>query len=212
MGCVHLHAAFLPPPALLHELTALVRAQEPPPPEAESPEKRGLFGRRQEEAPVPVGPPAPLLDVLGTDEMAVPITNFGFVHTTTARTLGSVLAVATERYGAPEVVFSGGSALLDEDDRFVWAQLRSDDDGVEVMRGIAREVVSAVEPLGLFCDRRAFRDRVPVARINDGTTVEHLESVLAALDAYTSQPWRVTEVAVLRRGVGPWANVPIGST
>lgn len=210
---MHLHAAFLPPPALLEELTALVRALEPPPsPVAESPEKRGLFGRRQEEASVPLGPAAPLLDVLGTAEMSVPITNFGFVHATTARTLGSVLAVATERYGAPEVVFSGGSALVDEDDRFIWSELRSDDDGVEVMRGIAREVVSAVEPLGLFCDRRMFRDRVPVARINDGTTVEHLESVLAALDAHTSQPWRVTEVTVLRRGVGVWENVAIGSS
>jgi hypothetical protein len=57
-----------------------------------------------------------------------------------------------------------------------------------------------------------FRDRVPVARINESTTVEHLESVLAALDAHTSQPWRVSEVTVLRRGVGLWESVAIGGS
>lgn len=210
MGGVHLHAVFVPPPALLQELTALVRAQEPPPPAEPAPGRRGLFGRRQEEATAPAAPPGPLLDVLGTDDMTVPITNFGFVHTATARTLVSAIAAATERYAAPQVVLSGGSALVDEDDRYVWAHLRSDDDGVEVMRGIAREVVSAVEPLGLFCDRRMFRDRVPVATINDATTVEHLEKVLAALDAHTSEPWTVTQLTVLRRGVGLWDHVPIG--
>jgi hypothetical protein len=206
---VHLHAAFLPPPALLEQLAELVRAQEPPPPAATGgPEKRGLFGRRQESIEAAV-PAAPLLDVVDVSEMAVPITNFGFVPTATARALAQVVSVATSRYQPPRVTFSGGAALVDEDDRYVWAQLRSDDDGVEVMRGIAREVVSAVEPLGLFCDRRMFRDRVPVATINDNTTVEHLEKVLSALEAHTSA-WTVTEVSVLRRGIGPWETIAIG--
>ncbi|MGC4109292.1 MAG: hypothetical protein QM747_02450 [Nocardioides sp.] len=208
---MHLHASFLPPPVLLQELTELVRAQEPPPPEPEAPEKRGLFGRRQEAPAAPVEAPGPLLDGVDGSELSVPITNFGFVHTATARTLVSAIAAATERYTPPRVVFAGGDALVDEDDRFVWAKLRSDDDdGVEVMRGIAREVVSAVEPMGLFCDRRMFRDRVPIATINDRTSAEHLEKVVAALDGYTSEPWTVTELSVLRRGIGPWQSVPIG--
>ena len=57
---MHLHAAFLPPPALLQELTELVRAQEPPP-APEVPEKRGLFGRRQEEVPAAALAAGPLL-------------------------------------------------------------------------------------------------------------------------------------------------------
>lgn len=151
-----------------------------------------------------------MLDVLDVSDMAVPITNFGFVHTATALKLAEVVSRATERYQPPEVSFSGGAALVDEDDRYVWAQLRADDESVEVMRGIAREVVSAVEPLGLFCDRRMFRDRVPVATINDNTTVEHLEKVLSVLDAHKSATWTVTEVSVLRRGIGPWETIPIG--
>jgi len=46
--------------------------------------------------------------------------------------------------------------------------------------------------------------------INDATTAEHLEQVLAALSAYESEPWRITEVSILQRGDGVWRAVPVG--
>ena len=112
--------------------------------------------------------------------MWVPVTDFGFVRPAIARDLVATIARAAERYAAPRVVLSGGAALVDEDDRFVWVELKADDDSVEVMRGISREVVAVVEPLGFYCDRRQFRSRIPLAAVNDLTTVEHLEIVIAA--------------------------------
>ena len=61
-----------------------------------------------------------------------------------------------------------------------------------MLRGIAREVVAAVEPLGFYCDRRQFRSRIPIATINDRTSVEHLEVMLGALEAYASEVWTST--------------------
>lgn len=70
--------------------------------------------------------------------------------------------------------------------------------------------MAVVEPLGFYCDRRQFRSRIPVATINDQTSVEHLEVVLAALDDYASDVWTVDEFAVLQRGIGTYCIVPIG--
>jgi hypothetical protein len=209
---MHLHAAFQPPARHLDALTALVRAQEPPPPEPEPPAgRRGLFGRRSAEEPAAPEPVEPMLDVLDPDRMTVPITDFGFVRPSIARELAEAIERAAARYVPPRVVLTGGSALVDEDDRHVWVELTSDDDGIEVMRGISREIVAVVEPLGFYCDRRQFRSRIPIATITDRTSVEHLDAVLAALDTYTSEVWTVDEFVVLQRGIGTYRTVPIGA-
>jgi hypothetical protein len=208
---VHLHAAFLPPARHLDALAALVRAQEPPPPEDPPPaQRRGLLGRRAVEQPQPE-PEGPLLDVVDHDRMTVPITDFGFVRPSIARELAEALERAASRYVAPRVVLTGGAALLDEDDRHVWVEMTAEGDGIEVRRGIAREVVAVVEPLGFYCDRRQFRSRIPIATINDRTSVEHLEVVLAALNGYSSEVWAVDEFVVQQRGIGLYRTIPIGS-
>jgi hypothetical protein len=208
---VHLHAAFIPPAENLDALTSLVRALEPPPQAAAPPvERRSVFARRTPEPPPAVEPAGPVLDLLGLDQMWVPITDFGFVRTGVARQLVDAVTRAAQRYEPPHVSLAGGSALIDEDDRHVWVELQGVDDGIEAMRGIAREVVAVVEPLGFYCDRRQFRSRIPLATINDRTTVEHLEVVLAALDAH-HEPWVVGEFALLQRHMGVWQTVPIGS-
>jgi hypothetical protein len=208
---VHLHAAFVPPTRLLDALADLVRAQEPPPPEPPEPiERRTRLGRKvveQPEAPEPVGP---LLDVLDPARMWVPITDFGFVQPSVARGLVGSIERAAGRFEPPRVALRGGAALVDDDDRSVWVELRADDDAIEVMRGIAREVVDGVEQLGFYCDRRQFRTRIPLATVNDHTTVEHLEKVMAALDAHVDDLWSVDEVMVLQRGSAPFEAVPIG--
>ncbi len=208
---VHLHAAFVPPARLLESLTDLVRAQEPPPPEPPRPvERRTRLGRKvveQPEAPEPVGPQ---LDVLDPAGLWVPITAFGFVQPTVARGLVASIARAAERFEPPTVALRGGAALVDDDDRSVWVELKADDDALEVMRGIAREVVDGVEQLGFYCDRRQFRTRIPLATVNEHTSVEHLEKVLAALDAHVDDLWTVDQVWVLQRGSDPLQAVPIG--
>jgi hypothetical protein len=142
--------------------------------------------------------------------MVVPITDFGFVQQNVRRGVMDAIARAAERFSPPRVALKGGAALVDDKDRFVWVEVRADDDGIEVMRGIAREIVEGVEPLGLYCDRRQFRARIPLAEVNDATTVEHLEQVLAALDAHVNELWTVYEVSVIQRGTTRAETVPIG--
>jgi len=71
--------------------------------------------------------------------------------------------------------------------------------------------VSAIEPLGLFRDRRQFKTRFAIATITDDTTLEHLEAVLAALESFDAEPWLADEIVVLQRGSGPWRSVTVGS-
>ncbi|HET7069552.1 MAG TPA: hypothetical protein VFI40_01900 [Nocardioides sp.] len=214
---MNLRAAFLPPAPVRDELAALVRAQEPAP-EAAGSGRRGLFGRRTAEPPTaPTASTAtssgnqPLLRVLDPERVLVPVTDFGHLASGDARrVVDAVTAACAELPPGPTVRISGGAALVDPDDRSVWAELAASDEDVSAMRAVAQTIVSAVQPLGLFCDRRQFKPRFPIATITDATTVEHLEQVLAALAAYTSDPWTVGEVAVVQRGSGVWRTVPIG--
>jgi hypothetical protein len=207
---VHLHAALIPPVEVRQALVDLVVGQEPAPAEAAGARpSRGLFRRGTPEPEVaPVGP---LLDVAPLDRAVLPITDFGYVTSSDARRLGDAVDRAcAELPRGPSVRVAGGSALIDPDDRSVWAELAADDEDLDALRAIARAVVSAVEPLGFFCDRRQFRPRIAVATINDATTAEHLEQVLDALSAYESEPWRAAEVTILQRGSGIWRTVPVG--
>lgn len=207
---MHLHAAFVPPAEERRALVDLVLAQEPGPPSPEPAASRGLFRRSTPAAPV-TAPSGPLLDVADTDSVLLPITDFGYLASGDARRLADALVeVCAALPPGPTVRVHGGSALVDPDDRSVWAELTGSDDDLEAMRRIASSVVSGVERLGFFRDRRRFKHRLAVATINDATTAEHLERVLAALDAHESEPWSVDEVAILQRGSGVWRTVPVG--
>jgi hypothetical protein len=207
---VNLHSAFVPPAEVRQSLLDLLADQEPATaPRQGARASRGLF-RRSTPEPAPA-PSRPLLDVVRDDRLVLPITDFGNVTSVDARRLiDAVQAACADFPRGVSVRVSGGAALIDPNDRSVWAEIEVADDDLDVLRTIAREVVSAVEPLGLFCDRRQFRPRFAVATINDATTVEHLEQVLAALSAYRSEPWEIAEVAILQRGVGVWRTVAIG--
>jgi hypothetical protein len=208
---VHLHAVFVPPDEVRRALVELMARQEPAPAERTEPSpSRGLF--RRSSTPEPVVPPSgPLLDVHPADRVVLPVTDFGYVTSSDARRLGDAVERAcAELPRGPSVRVSGGSALIDPKDRSVWADLAIPDEDLDALRNIAGAVVSAVEPLGFFCDRRQFRPRLAVATINDATTAEYLEQVLAALSAYESEPWKITEVSILQRGDGVWRAVPVG--
>jgi 2'-5' RNA ligase len=204
---VHLHAAFVPPAPVRQALVALVSVEQLSSETAPA-SRRGFFARRTAESPMAAS--GPQLNVLEPEQVVLPITDFGYLASGDARRLVDALIGACAALPVPTVRVSGGAALVDPDDRSVWADLSASDDEVGAMRAIAQAVVTAVEPLGLYCDRRRFRPRFPIARITDHTTVEHLEQVLAALSSYTSEPWTVDEVSVLQRGSGAWRSVPVG--
>jgi hypothetical protein len=200
----------IPPVEVRRALVDLVTGPEPAPAgDSVARPSRGLFRRGTPgPAPEPVGP---LLDVTQVDRAVLPVTDFGYVTSSDARRLGDAVEHAcAELPRGPSVRVAGGSALIDPADRSVWAELAADEDDLGALRAIARAVVSAVEPLGFFCDRRQFRPRIAVATINDATTAEHLEQVLGALSAYESEPWPVAEVTILQRGSGVWRTVPVG--
>lgn len=198
---MHLHAALVPPPDIVRAVLDAVRAAEPAPtetPDDPAPRRR-LFGRRTEAAPAGVCDLGPLLDVLDEPRVLVPITDFGYVTAQDRGRLVGAVAGACRAMTVRTVRVSGGAALVEEGDRSVWAQLQGDPEDLAALRDLASGVVAGVEPVGFFCDRRQFRARFAVATINDLTTVEHLERVLAVLDAFTSDPWRVDAVAILQR-------------
>jgi len=218
---VHLHAAFVPPAQTVESLAALVGSLEPPPPKRGvtshlDPTKRGFLGRRlaaapPEPEPEPEGPVVPMLEVLDPDRMLIPVTDFGWLTPDDARRVGDVLAeVCAGLPAAPMVRVQGGSALVDPDDRSVWANLAASDDELRAMGDIARALVAGIEPLGYYRDRRQFKPRLPLATITDTTTVEHLERVLSALELYHGDPWQITEVTVFKRGSGVWRTLPVG--
>lgn len=203
---MHLHAAFVPPDGVRRALVDLVASQEA------APSHEPASGRFRKSTPESGGTAGPLLDVVEPHGLVLPITDFGFVAAGDARRLVDTLTdVCAALPAVPVVQVSGGAALVDPGDRSVWAEVSGGDDDLDAMRDIARSVVTGVEPLGFFRDRRQFKLRMPVATINDATTVEHLELVLAALTAYRSEPWAVDEVAILQRGSGVWRTLRIGS-
>jgi hypothetical protein len=218
---VHLHAAFVPPAETAEALAALVRSLEPPPAKHGvtshlDTSKRGFLGRRlaaapPEPEPEPQGPVVDMLQVLEPGRMLIPVTDFGWLTPEDARRVGDVLTEVCAGLPAPPMVqVHGGSALVDPDDRSVWAHLAASDDELQAMGDIARALVSGIEPLGYYRDRRQFKSRLPVATITEATTVEHLERVLSALELYRSAPWQITEVTVFKRGSGVWRTLPVG--
>lgn len=222
---VHLHAAFVPPAESLEALAAIVRSLEPPPrkPGVTSHldrSRRGLIGRLiATPAPEPEAEPEseheapvrPMLTVLEPAQMLIPVTDFGWLTPDDARRVGDALAeVCAGLPPAPTIRVGGGSALVDPEDRSVWANLVASDDELTAMRDIATALVSGIEPLGYYRDRRQFKARLPIATITDTTTVEHLERVLATLELYRGTPWQVSEVTIFRRGAGVWRTLTVG--
>jgi hypothetical protein len=220
---VHLHAAFVPPAESVEALAAIVRSLEPPPAKSGvtshlDTSRRGLIGRliatpaaQPEPEPENEAPPAPMLTVLEPDQMLIPVTDFGWLTSEDARRVGDVLAgVCAGLPPAPTIRIGGGSALVDTDDRSVWANLIASEEELSAMRDIATALVSGIEPLGYYRDRRQFKARLPVATITPATTVEHLERVLATLEMYRGTPWQVSEVTIFRRGAGVWRTVTVG--
>jgi 2'-5' RNA ligase len=211
---VHLHVAFVPPDPVVDALTAIVAVSSEPPPEippSREPGRHSMLARRP--TPPPVGGGRPLLDVVSTSRMLVPITDIGYV----APGDSGRLAKAMDEVGAasprPTVRVAGGDALVDPEDRSVWAVLAGDEEQLTALRTLAGAVVAGLEPLGFFCDRRQYRPRIPLATINEQTTVDGLEQVLAQLASY-DEAWEVDRFVLFERSGRQtstvWRSVPVG--
>ncbi len=190
-----LHGAFLPPAAVIEEILAVVRSVDQHIAVEEPPEARGFFarrGHRKGPSGVPVAGPE-MLEVLLTDAIRLPITAFGNLTPSDVQAVVAALGAAAAGWSPPRVRLSGGTALDFPGDWNVWARLVGE---VDELAAIARGVPQAVEPLGLFLDRRAFRPLLAVARVNAATTGPYLDEVVAALEAFEGTEWVVRDFAL----------------
>ena len=162
-------AAIIPPAHVLKELAEVVRT---------------------------AGPDTPELDAVAPESMHIMITNFGNVTLADARALQSAIAREAATWPAPELRFSGGTALEWRGDESVWAKLEGD---VDELNQVGRGVPVVVQRLGFFVDRRQFRSWLSVGTITDVTSAPYLERLVGALDAFEGQPWTLEHISVLRR-------------
>ena len=127
--------------------------------------------------------------------MCLPIAGFGNVTSDDASKLADCLRGAAAAWACPTVCLAGGGALEFAEDRSVWARLDGDVDG---LLAVASGVVQSVASRGFFVDRRKFRPWLSVATITKSTTAPHLENVVAALDAFRGEAWRIEWISLVK--------------
>lgn len=101
-----------------------------------------------------------------------------------------------------EVRFAGGDALAEDGDDSVCAAVEGDLDG---LRALAMSTAAAARNEGFAVDRRWYRPRARIARINATTTVPALQQTLKRLGA-AGDFWSVGEVTIVE--VKPRADGP----
>ena len=197
---MYLFAAIVPPRHVVDEVREVVAAVRPPGAQEEAP-KRGLLSRRRD----PQTDPSFTTDELSfvtAEQMYLPVTGFGNVTLGDSVQLAKSLRAEAAGWPRPTVHVQGATALEFKGDESVWAKLAGD---VDELMTIGRGVPQVVQRLGFFVDRRAFRPWLSVATITDTTTAPYLEAVVGALDGYSSAPWTVEHLSLMRRlpDVGP---------
>jgi hypothetical protein len=212
---VRLFAALVPPAAELTRTRAL--AAEVPPvadPTAEAlweagrqPEKRRWF-RRTRAVQGRSEPLSPMLNLVPTASMHLPIAKFGNLATADATRLADELQVQAAEWASPRLQLAGGLVLQSDGKTSVWARLGGDLDEVrEVVRGVAHVALG----LHLFVDRRVFQPELQLGTVNNHTTTAYLDALLAELDAFDGNAWWQTSFALMvptEDGPGP---VPLKS-
>jgi len=202
---MHLFVAIVPPAGVCEAVADVVRnADATVDAPAPVPASRGslLRRRRKGDDGAPSQPSARAavtdrqLDHVPPNAMQLPITSFGNVTVTDAKRLGQALRGALAPLAAPTLHLAGSAALEFPGDLSVWAQVQGD---LEDLRLVPPQITRIVEPLGFFVDRRQFRTMLSVATITDTTSIEVLQGVVDALDAFRGEPWTVGHVSLMRR-------------
>jgi 2'-5' RNA ligase len=199
------HCAFIPPRAELEAVAAVVRSVPEPVEHHVEEHGSGLLGRlgRKKVEVVDVAAP-PMLEHVPIAQLQIPLTAFGNLTVQDAEKLTHSLAEAARDWPAPTVRLEGGTALDFPGDWSVWAKLAGDLDELEQ---VARGVTRAVEALGYFVDRRAFRPMLSLATVTPATTGPFLEEVVAALETYRGEPWTADVVLTKEAFVGDAAQM-----
>ncbi len=183
---------------MLDAVARVVRSVEGVAVAAPQPAKGGRFRRRATPAAIasqPIDEADEELDVIPIERMFLPVAGFGNVTRDDAVRLAAALKAAAADWTSPAVRLAGGGALEFPDDRSVWAKLDGD---VEALVTIADGVAQSVERQGFFVDRRAFRPWLSVATITQSTTAGHLENVVAALDAFRGDAWKIEWISLVK--------------
>jgi RNA 2',3'-cyclic 3'-phosphodiesterase len=205
--CMRLFTAIVPPREVLEEVKRVVQSVNPPLPSAEKPRLSRRPGRRYRGAHAagrePVREDPQQLTESTTHELSSPdvedmyiaLAGFGNVTLSDATKLAAALRPQVATWSAPQLVFSGAAALEFPGDQSVWSKLDGD---LESLNAIGKGVPLAVQRMGYFVDRRKFRPWLPVGTITETTTAPYLERLVAALDEFRGQPWRVEGVSLMK--------------
>jgi 2'-5' RNA ligase len=217
---VRLFAALVPPAAELSH--ARVLAADVPPvadPTAEAlaearrhSEKKGWFRRRRTPE---AQQPAPMLNLLPTDSMHLPMVKFGNLSKADADGLADELERRAPEWAAPRLRLAGGVVVQSDGRTSVFAKLGGDVDEVrDVIRGVSHVALG----LHLFVDRRVFQPELQLGTVNNHTTTAYLDALLAELEAYEGNAWWQTTFTLLvpaDDGPGPtplktFREIPLG--
>jgi RNA 2',3'-cyclic 3'-phosphodiesterase len=204
---MRLFTAIVPPREVLEEVKRVVQSVNPPLPSAEKPRMSRFAGRRyrgahaagreptRDDMQPQVQPTTHELDSPDVEDMYLALAGFGNVALADATKLAAALRPQVATWSSPELVFAGAAALEFPGDQSVWAKIEGD---LDALNAIGRGVPLAVQRMGYFVDRRKFRTWLPVGTITDTTTAPYLEKLVAALDSFRGEPWRVDGVSLMK--------------
>ena len=203
---MHLYAAIVPPASVLEAVADVVRTADvpvpAPTPDGPPPARSPRFGRRSKQELNVEEPPAPSpvqglqLDHVSPSRMQLPIATFGNVAVSDVSRLVEAIRGVAATLTPPRLHLAGSAALEFPGDTSVWAKVNGD---LDSLRRIPPGITQIVEPLGFFVDRRQFRPMLSVATINDATSIEVLQQVVDALDAFEGEPWAVGHVSLRKK-------------
>ena len=193
-----LHTVIFPPSHVVAAVAEVMRGAAAVPTE-ESPSRKGFLRRSSRVAVATAPTTSDELQLVAAEAMSLPIAGFGNVTSADAVRLTEAVRVAAADSAGATIRIAGGTALEFDQDRNVWARLEGDLDALKTM---TRDVTQVVEQLGFFVDRRRFRPLLHVATVTPTTTAPFLESVVAALDAYSGEPWVVDQVWLMKAFYG----------
>src|SRR4051812_16578551 len=171
MEGMHIFAALLLPPDALERVRSVVDSVESPAavPAAAGPAGRHRRGWRRRAEPSP--PSGPMVDLLPTVAIHLPIARFGNLSQFDASRLADTMEREAAKWESPRLRLAGGAALEPEGDDSVWVRLAGDLDALGTVRGGVTRVAQRCQ---IYVDRRVFRPEVRLGAVNDRTTAEHL--------------------------------------
>jgi 2'-5' RNA ligase len=192
-----LHAAIVPPTAVLEAVASALGSAEQPTPAAPPPNK-GLLGRmsgRHDDQKGSTLVSAPRFEAVSVEQMHLPIAVFGNLTTGDASKLAQALRTAAVSWPLPTVHLTGGTVDEAARERTLCATVEGD---VAELVTLARGVTQCAQRLGFRFDRRVFKPLLSVATVSQATPARVM-SLLNVLEAFQSDPWTVSHVSLLKR-------------